>query len=121
MRAEIVEAETPARNPIRGIFFGCCAWVGTLSGRSMAQSARTVIFLFMSFSLPFHSTLLTRPSLLFDHFIRSHQHIGRNRQADLLGRIEVDHQLELCWLLDGYVSRLSPFENLVHLDGDAMK
>jgi hypothetical protein len=56
-----------------------------------------------------------------DHLICSRQDIGRNRQANLLGGFEVNHQLEFCGLLDGYVSRLIPFENLVHLDGDAMK
>ena len=56
-----------------------------------------------------------------NHLIRTVQHVRRNRQTDFFGCIEIDDELELCWLLDGYVSRLSPFENLVHLDGDAMK
>jgi hypothetical protein len=36
-----------------------------------------------------------------DHPIRSCQHIRRNRQADLLRSLEIDHQLELLWLLYG--------------------
>jgi hypothetical protein len=39
------------------------------------------------------SPLRFRRSL--DHSIRSHQHIRRNRQADLLGGFEIDDELEL--------------------------
>ena len=35
-----------------------------------------------------------------NHPIRSRQHVGRNREADLFGGFEVDHQLELGRLLD---------------------
>jgi hypothetical protein len=35
----------------------------------------------------------------FDHLIRSIQHRLWNRQADLLRRLEINHQLELCRLL----------------------
>jgi hypothetical protein len=40
-----------------------------------------------------HSALVTQdslpgyPALSSDDLIRSHQHVGRNRQADLLGRL----------------------------------
>ncbi len=37
--------------------------------------------------------------MLFDDLVRSRQHIRRNRQADLLGRFQVDDQLELGRLL----------------------
>jgi hypothetical protein len=30
-----------------------------------------------------------------DYSIRPCQHVGRNRQADLLGGFQIDHQLEL--------------------------
>ena len=36
----------------------------------------------------------------FDHFIRSRQHVGRNRQTDLLRGFQIDDELELCRLLD---------------------
>jgi hypothetical protein len=36
-----------------------------------------------------------------DHLIRPHQHIRRDREADLLGRFQIDDQLELHRLLDG--------------------
>ena len=48
------------------------------------------------------SVLSTRYSALsFDNPVRSRQHIGWNRQADLLGGFQIDHQLELRRLLDG--------------------
>jgi hypothetical protein len=31
---------------------------------------------------------------LLDHPVRSNQHIRRNRQADLVGGFQVDHELE---------------------------
>jgi hypothetical protein len=49
-----------------------------------------------------------------DHPIRSRQHIRRDRQANLLGRFQIDRKLELCRLLNRQVCRLSPFENFVH-------
>jgi hypothetical protein len=36
----------------------------------------------------------------FDHLIRPQQHVRRDRQADLLGCLEIDHELELRRLLD---------------------
>ena len=58
-------------------------------------------------------------SLLFDHFIRSRQHIRRNRQADLLCRFEIDDELELRRLLDRQVGGLCAFQNLVDISGGA--
>jgi hypothetical protein len=37
--------------------------------------------------------------LLYD-FIRPHQHVWRNRKADLLRCFQIDDELELRWLLD---------------------
>ena len=53
--------------------------------------------------------------MLFDHSISSHQDIRRNRQADLLGRLKIDYELELYRLLNGKVSGLSTFEDLVYI------
>jgi hypothetical protein len=36
-----------------------------------------------------------------DHFVRPRQHRLRDREAERLGGLEVEHQLELRWLLDG--------------------
>ena len=45
------------------------------------------------------------------------QDVRRNRQADLLGSFEIDDELELLRLLDRKVSRLSAFQNLIHVSG----
>ena len=42
--------------------------------------------------------LVPHPTSL-DHSIRSRQHVRRNRQADIFGRFQIDHELELCRLL----------------------
>jgi len=55
---------------------------------------------------------LFRPHLcyyLLDHPIRPHQHVGRNRQADLLGGFEVDSEFKFHRLLHRNVSGLSSF------------
>jgi len=46
---------------------------------------------------------------LFNDLIRPHQHVGRNRQADLLSRLQVDDQLEFLRLFDGNIGWLGPF------------
>lgn len=51
---------------------------------------------------------------LLDYSVRPCQHVRRNRNADLLGRLEINHELELGRLLDGQVRGLSPFENLIY-------
>ena len=56
---------------------------------------------------------------LFDDLIRPRQHLGRNRQADLLGGLEVDDELELRRLLDRQVSGLCTLQDLVHVDRSA--
>ena len=59
--------------------------------------------------------------MLFDDFVRPHQHVGWYREADLLRGFQIDDELELLRLLDGQIRRLSPFENLVHKSGSALK
>ena len=54
------------------------------------------------FALPFYFCLL-------NHLIRPRQHIRRNRQADLLGGLEIDEELKLRRLLDGNVGGLGAF------------
>jgi hypothetical protein len=39
------------------------------------------------------------PDAFLNHLVRPHQHVGRNRQPDLLGRLEIDDQLDLIDLL----------------------
>jgi hypothetical protein len=35
-----------------------------------------------------------------DHFVRPRQHVGGNRQADLLRSFKINYEFELCRLLD---------------------
>jgi hypothetical protein len=48
-----------------------------------------------------------------DHPIRPGQPDRRNRQADLLGRFEIDHQLKPRRLLDGQIGRFRSFQDLI--------
>jgi hypothetical protein len=50
---------------------------------------------------------------LLDHSIRPIQHRLRNREADLLRGLEIDHQLKLRRLLHRQVSRLGTLEDSV--------
>src|SRR5713101_6927850 len=59
------------------------------------------------------------PFSWMNHLIRPPQHRRRDRQAEGLGRLEVDDQLELRRLLDGQVGGLAAFQNLVHVSGGA--
>jgi hypothetical protein len=52
-------------------------------------------------------------------FIRPIQHRLRNRHANLLRRLQIDHELELRRLLDGKISRLGTFEDFVHIRSGA--
>src|SRR5438132_9988225 len=107
-RPATAEAEAAPRNPIRETFPGCCARAEKLSAK-MATSAQK-IFLFIVSS---HAYRLM-PSL--NDFVRPRQHIGRDRQADLLGRFQIDNELELLRLLDGEISRLGTFQDFIHVD-----
>src|SRR5262245_36048297 len=56
---------------------------------------------------------------LFDDVVRSQQQCLWDRQAQRLGGLEVDHQLELRRLFNRQVGWLGPLENLVHVGGGA--
>src|SRR5262252_10945840 len=56
---------------------------------------------------------------LLDQLIRPLQHRRRERQAEGLGGLEVDDELELRGLLDRQVGGLGPLEDLVHIDRGA--
>src|SRR6266851_796904 len=60
---------------------------------------------------------LLRRSL--DHLIRPLQERRRDRQAEGLGGLEVDHQLELGGLLHREIGGLGALEDLVYVDGGA--
>ena len=59
------------------------------------------------------------PPAPLDHLIRPQQQRRRDRQAERLGGLEVDDQLELGRLLDGEVGGLRALEDLVHEVGGA--
>src|SRR6185369_5091254 len=52
---------------------------------------------------------------LLDYLVRPRQHVGRNRQADLLGGLEIDEELKRPRLLDWNVGGLAAFENLIYV------
>jgi hypothetical protein len=54
-----------------------------------------------------------------DHPIRPRQHIWRYRHADLLGSLEIDHQLEFRGLLDRQIGGLGSLQDFVHEVRDA--
>ena len=55
----------------------------------------------------------------FYDLIRSRQHVGRNRKADLFRCLHVDYKLKLRRLLNRQVGRLGTLEDLVHVAGGA--
>src|SRR5262245_23588192 len=56
---------------------------------------------------------------LLDHLVGALYEGLRNREAEGLGRLQVDHQLELAGLLHGEVAGPGAFQELVHVDGRA--
>ena len=50
-----------------------------------------------------------------DHPGRLIENDRRNRDTELIGRFQVDDQVELCRPLHGQVRRLGAFEDFVHL------
>ena len=97
------------------IFPGCCASAEEQSGKSIAQRAKTMTVFLIAFFL---FDLLVTLVFSFDHFIRSRQHIRRNRQADLLGGFEIDDESNFR-LLHGKIGGLGAFQNLVDVNRGA--
>src|SRR5258705_9540514 len=61
-------------------------------------------------------TTWAQTCLLLDGLICPQQDRLRDRQAEGLGGLQVDDQLELCWLLDGQIGGLRTPEDLVDED-----
>src|SRR5262245_60038358 len=91
-RAESLAGSNDDRYPIRGTFFGCCALTVCTTAKIRMATKETSSLLFTG-SAP-HPKKLS-----LDHLISPHQHIRRNREADLLGGFEIDDELELLRLL----------------------
>jgi hypothetical protein len=62
---------------------------------------------------------LARARPLLNDLVRPRQHGRRDREAERLGGLHIDDQLERGRLLDGQVARLGAFEDLVHEVGGA--
>src|SRR5262249_57858781 len=56
---------------------------------------------------------------LLDHLVGALYEGLRNREAEGLGGLQVDHQLEPAGLLHGEVTGPGAFQDLVHVDGRA--
>jgi hypothetical protein len=54
-------------------------------------------------------------SASLDDLVRPRQQRRRDREAERLGGLEVDHELELGGLLDGQIARLRALEDLVDI------
>src|SRR5439155_11175510 len=55
----------------------------------------------------------------FDHSVRQRHHVRRNRQANLLGSLEIDYELKLRRLLHRQIGGFGAFENLIDVCGVA--
>ena len=55
----------------------------------------------------------------FDHSILPRQHVGRNREADLLRGFQIDHQLKLCRPFHREIARFGSLKDFVNVDGGA--
>ena len=77
------------------------------------------------FREPLKRLVLTRSgvviafSVSLNDFVRSRQHVRWNRETDLLGRFQVDDELELFGLFHREIGGLGAFQNPVHVSGSA--
>src|SRR5262245_16219304 len=60
-------------------------------------------------------------AMLLDNLVGSREHRRWDRQAEGLGGLEIDHQLERCRLLNREVGGLGAFEDLVDVISRAAK
>src|SRR5215467_595022 len=58
-------------------------------------------------------------TVLFDYLIRFRQHVRWDSETDLLGCLEINHQLEFGWSLYRQIPRLRSFKDLIHVLGGA--
>jgi hypothetical protein len=99
---------TPLRENIIKVYCypaACCGVVHFYCARLSLSLCTSLPSTFTHFSL--------------DHLVRSRQHSLRDRDADLLRRLEIDHQLKLRGLLHRKMGGLGAFENLIRVCGGA--
>src|SRR5262245_35360398 len=107
-RTALPEAVLLSRKPMRKTFPACCAETGTQSAKSMAlKLGAKMCFFICAFSY------------LTNDFRRPRQYVRWNRNTDLLGSLEIYHELELRRLLDGQFSGLGSLQDSVHVIRDA--
>src|ERR1051325_5460242 len=110
MRALETALEVGSRNPIRGTLPFCWASAKRNETSVKTMSSQTG---FVCMVLCFPGVEQCKVASSPNYLVRSGQHVRRNRQANLLGGFQIDHQLESGRLLDGQFGRLGSFEDLV--------
>ena len=60
----------------------------------------------------------SKQSFLFDHLIGGEQQSRRHCQSERLGRPEINHEFEFCWLLNRQVAGALAIENSDNICGD---
>src|SRR5215475_6975264 len=58
--------------------------------------------------------------LSLDHFVRPRQHVGWDREANLLGGFEIDDEFEIPRGFNRQFLRLGPFQNAVNVPGTSL-
>src|SRR5437773_2841342 len=133
--------ELLVRNPIRGIFGCCCAsalapHMASVTTRATIpthfrfwilrrDSVQVLDFRVSDRELEDRVQILScicfspqskignlKSKMSFYDLVRPRQHVGRNGQADLHGRLQIDNELELHRLLDGSSAGFAPFRIL---------
>src|SRR5262245_42171914 len=102
-----------ARKPIRQTLPACCA----STSRGAANMPLPTIAMNARRSISLRSCTLQSLLRSPDDLVGSNQERLRDCQAQRLGGLEVDHQLELRRLFDREVGGFGPFQNLVHVRG----
>src|SRR5262249_56529261 len=69
---------------------------------------------------PFHTPVGYPCAYLFDHFVRQDEKVRGQRQAEGLGRLEVDDALKPHQLLHRQVGRRGTVQDFVHVGGNAL-
>jgi hypothetical protein len=74
-------------------------WVGKLAKLEPREARKSEKLSIAELQKINRGVIAHRVHASLNHFIRSHQHVGWNRQADLLGCLQIDDKLKLCRLL----------------------